>query len=163
MIQIQETSENNFLVEVTPNSSLEGKARLIFLSSLTFVCLVIGIFFFFMGATLILPFAGLEVVVVLSCFYLSFRWSQQRELIFITNERIKLERGRLIKEFTWEEFRSFTTLNVEVDTRDGRHFSFQSKGRQVPFGSFLNEDDKLELQQELKNIIGKLNALGPGL
>ena len=97
MIQIQETSENNFLVEVTPNSSLEGRARLIFLGSLSFVCLIIGIFFFFMGAILILPFAGLEVILVLTCFYLSFRWSQQRELIFLTNERIKLERGRLLK------------------------------------------------------------------
>lgn len=163
MIQIQETSENNFLVEVTPNSSLEGKARFIFLSSLTFVCLMVGIFFFFMGAILILPFAGLEITLVLMCFYLSFRWSQQRELIFITNERIKLERGRLIKEFTWEEFRIFTMLNIEVDARNIRHFTFQSKGKQVPFGAFLNEDDKLELQQELKNIIGKLNALSPGL
>ncbi|MDC0014775.1 DUF2244 domain-containing protein [Gammaproteobacteria bacterium] len=163
MIQIQETSENNFLVEVTPNSSLEGRARLIFLGSLSFVCLIIGIFFFFMGAILILPFAGLEVTLVLTCFYLSFRWSQQRELIFLTNERIKLERGRLLKEFTWEEFRSFTVLRVEVDNRDIRHFSFRSKGKQVPFGSFLNEDDKLELQRELQTIIGKLNALSPGL
>ena len=163
MIQIQETSENNFLVEVTPNSSLEGRARLIFLGSLSFVCLIIGIFFFFMGAILILPFAGLEVILVLTCFYLSFRWSQQRELIFLTNERIKLERGRLLKEFTWEEFRSFTVLRVEVDNRDIRHFSFRSKGKQVSFGSFLNEDDKLELQRELQTIIGKLNALSPGL
>ncbi|KRO34235.1 MAG: hypothetical protein ABS21_01765 [SAR86 cluster bacterium BACL1 MAG-121105-bin34] len=116
-----------------------------------------------MGAILILPFAALEITLVLTCFYLSFRWSQQRELIFITNERVKLERGRLIKEFEWEEFRSFTTLNVEVDARDIRYLFFQSKGKQVPFGYFLNEDDKLELQQELKNIIGKLNALGPGL
>ena len=111
----------------------------------------------------ILPFAGLEVILVLTCFYLSFRWSQQRELIFLTNERIKLERGRLLKEFTWEEFRSFTVLRVEVDNRDIRHFSFRSKGKQVPFGSFLNEDDKLELQRELQTIIGKLNALSPGL
>ena len=97
MIQIQETSENNFLVELTPNSSLEGKARLIFLIILTYVDLVIGIFIVVMGATVSLTFGGLEVVVVLSCLYLSFRWSQQRELIFITNERIKLERGRLTK------------------------------------------------------------------
>ena len=162
MIKIQETIENNFLIEITPNSSLEGRARIIFLGSLSFLCLFIGIFFFFMGAVLILPFAGLEVAVVLICFYLSFRWSQQRELIFLTNEKIKLERGRLIKEFSWEEFRSFTVLNIDLDERENKHFSFRSKGKAVSFASFLNEDDKLELQQELKQIIGKLNALGPG-
>ena len=161
MIKIQETIENNFLIEITPNSSLEGTARIIFLGSLSFICLFIGVFFFFMGAALILPFAGLEVAVVLICFFLSFRW-RQRELIFLTNERIKLERGRLIKEFSWEEFRSFTVLNIDLDERENKHFSFRSKGKAVSFASFLNEDDKLELQQELKRIIGKLNALGPG-
>jgi len=125
--------------------------------------LFIGIFFFFMGAVLILPFAGLEVAVILFCFYLSFRWSQQRELIFLTNERVKLERGHLIREFTWEEFRTFVIFNVDLDDRENRHFSFQSKGQKVSFGEFLNEDDKLDLQQELKRIIAQLNALGPGL
>ena len=81
---------------------------------------------------------------------------------FLTNERIKLERGRLIKEFSWEEFRSITVLNIDLDERENKHFSFRSKGKAVSFASFLNEDDKLELQQELKQIIGKLNALGPG-
>ena len=163
MIKIQETIENNFLIEVTPNSSLVGRGRLIFLGSLSFICLFIGVFFFFMGAVLILPFAGLEVAVVLFCFYLSFRWSQQRELIFLSNERVKLERGRLIREFTWEEFRIFVIFNVDLDERENRHFSFKSKGKKVSFGEFLNADDKLELQQELKRIITKLNALGPEL
>jgi uncharacterized membrane protein len=50
-----------------------------------------------------------------------------------------------------------------LDDRENRHFSFQSKGQKVSFGEFLNEDDKLDLQQELKRIIAQLNALGPGL
>ena len=65
MIKIQETIENNFLIEITPNSSLEGRARIIFLGSLSFVCLFIGVFFFSMGAVLILPFAVLSTFVFL--------------------------------------------------------------------------------------------------
>jgi len=163
MIKIQETIENNFLIEISPNYSLRGWSRIIFLSSLTFICLIIGVFFLIMGAGLILPFAGLEVIIVLTCFYLSFRWSQQRELIFITNEKIKLEKGRLIKEQSWEEFRSFVVLEVETDMYDAQNFCFQSKGKKFYFGSFLNEDDKLILKNELKQIIAKLNALSPGL
>jgi uncharacterized membrane protein len=163
MIRIQETTENNFLIEISPNYSLRGWSRIIFLSSLTFICLIIGVFFLIMGAGLILPFAGLEVIIVLTCFYLSFRWSQQRELIFITNEKIKLEKGRLIKEQSCEEFRSFVVLEVETDMYDAQNFCFQSKGKKFYFGSFLNEDDKLILKNELKQIIAKLNALSPGL
>ena len=82
MIRIEETTENNFLIEISPNYSLRGWSRVIFLGSLAFICLGIGVFFLIMGAGLILPFAGLEVIIVFTCFGLSFRWSQQKEIIY---------------------------------------------------------------------------------
>ena len=163
MIRIQETTENNFLIEISPNYSLRGWNRIIFLGSLACICLSIGIFFFIMGAGLVLPFAGLEVIIVLSCFYISFRWSTQKEIIYISNEKIKLEKGRLIKEKTWEEFRSFVVLEVERNQHNSDEFCFQSKGKRFYFGSFLNDDDKLILKNELKRIINQLNTLSPGL
>lgn len=163
MIKIEETTENNFLIEISPNYSLRGWNRIIFLSSLAFICLSIGIFFLIMGAVLVLPFAGLEVILVLTCFYLSFRWSQQKEIIYISNEKIKLEKGRLIKEKTWEEFRSFVVLEVEKNQHNTDEFCFQSKGKRFYFGSFLNDEDKLILKNELKRIINQLNTLSPGL
>ena len=163
MIKIEETTENNFLIEISPNYSLRGWNRIIFLSSLVFICLSIGVFFLIMGAGLVLPFAGLEVVLVLTCFYISFRWSQQKEIIYISNDKVKLEKGRLFKEKTWEEFRSFVVLEVERDQHNSDEFCFQSKGRRFYFGSFLNDDDKLILKNELKRIINQLNTLSPGL
>ena len=163
MIKIEETTENNFLIEISPNYSLRGWNKIMFLGSLAFICLSIGIFFLIMGAVLVLPFAGLEVILVLTCFYLSFRWSQQKEIIYISNEKIKLEKGRLIKEKTWEEFRSFVVLEVEKNQHNSDEFCFQSKGKRFYFGSFLNDDDKLILKNELKRIIKQLNALSPGL
>ncbi|MDA9204671.1 hypothetical protein N9O76_00010 [Gammaproteobacteria bacterium] len=50
MIRIQETTENNFLIEISPNYSLRGWSRVIFLGSLAFACLAIGVFFLIMGA-----------------------------------------------------------------------------------------------------------------
>tara|TARA_B100000683_G_C12424276_1_gene529077 strand:- start:694 stop:1185 length:492 start_codon:yes stop_codon:yes gene_type:complete len=163
MIKIEETTENNFLIEISPNYSLKGWNRIIFLGSLAFICLSIGIFFFIMGAKLVLPFAGLEVIIVLTCFYLSFRWSQQKEVIYISKEKIKLEKGRLIKEKTWEEYRTFVILEVEKNQYNSEQFCFKSKGKRLYFGSFLNDDDKLILKNELKKIIGQLNSLSPGL
>ena len=162
MIRIQETTENNFLIEISPNYSLRGWSRVIFLGSLAFICLAIGFFFLFMGAGLILPFAGLEVIIVLTCFFISFRWSQQKEVIYISYEKIKLEKGRLIKEKSWEEFRSFAVLEVETDQHNSKQFCFQSKGKRFYFGSFLNEEDKLILKNELSRIITHLNTLSPG-
>ena len=163
MIKIEETTENNFLIEISPNYSLRGWNRVIFLGSLAFICLSIGVFFFIMGAGLILPFAGLEVILVLTCFYISFRWSQQKEVVYISNEKIKLEKGRLIKEKTWEEYRSFVVLEVEKNQYNSDEFCFQSKGKRFYFGSFLNDEDKKILKNELKRIINQLNALSPGI
>ena len=163
MIRIEETTENYFLIEISPNYSLRGWSRVIFLGSLAFICLAIGVFFLIMGAGLILPFAGLEVIIVFICFYISFRWSQQKEIIYISNEKIKLEQGRLIKERSWEEFRSFVVLEVKANQYNSNQFCFQSKGKRFYFGSFLNEEDKLILKNELKRIINQLNALSPGL
>ena len=137
MIRIQETTENNFLIEISPNYSLKGWSRVIFLGSLAFICLAIGVFFLIMGASLILPFAGLEVIIVFICFYISFRWSQQKEIIYISNEKIKLEKGRLIKEKSWEEYRSFVVLEVETDHHNSNKFCFQSKEKRIYFGSFF--------------------------
>ena len=162
MIRIQETTENNFLIEISPNYSLRGWSRVIFLGSLAFICLAIGFFFLFMGAGLILPFAGLEVIIVFTCFFISFRWSQQKEVIYISYDKIKLEKGRLIKEKSWEEFRSFAVLEVETDQHNSKQFCFQSKGKRFYFGSFLNEEDKLILKNELSRIIAHLNTLSPG-
>ena len=163
MIKIEETTENNFLIEISPNYSLRGWSRVIFLGSLAFICLSIGVFFFIMGAGLILPFAGLEVILVLTCFYISFPWSQQKEVVYISNEKIKLEKGRLIKEKTWEEYRSFVVLEVEKNRYNSDEFCFQSKGKRFYFGSFLNDEDKIILKNELKRIINQLNALSPGI
>ena len=163
MIKIEETTENNFLIEISPNYSLRGWNRVIFLGSLAIICLSIGVFFFIMGAGLILPFAGLEVILVLTCFYISFRWSQQKEVVYISNEKIKLEKGRLIKEKTWEEYRSFVVLEVEKNQYNSDEFCFQSKGKRFYFGSFLNDEDKIILKNELKRIINQLNALSPGI
>ena len=163
MIKIEETTENNFLIEISPNYSLRGWNRVIFLGSLAFICLSIGVFFFIMGAGLILPFAGLEVILVLTCFYISFRWSQQKEVVYISNDKIKLEKGRLIKEKTWEEYRSFVVLEVEKNQYNSDEFCFQSKGKRFYFGSFLNDEDKIILKNELKRIINQLNALSPGI
>ena len=38
--------------------------------------------------------------------------------------------------------------------------SFRSKGKEVIIGSFLNEEDKSKLKDEISRIIQKLNALG---
>ena len=157
MVSVQKLNDQKFLISLKPNSSLIGVNRIIFISSISIVCGGIALIFFFFGATLILPFAGLELGILFTAFYLSFKWSDKKEKIFISQDLVTIEKGSNYAEYKWQEFRSFTSFQVSKDRRDLLKLSFRSKGEDIEVGSFLNEDDKNVLIEELTQIIDTLN------
>ena len=157
MVSVEEKSNSNYLITLSPNSSLTGIYRTIFLASISFVCVGIASVFYFFGAYLILPFAGIEIAILLIAFYLSFKWSGRKELIYISQEVVKIEKGIHKAEYLWEEFRTFTSFIIENDANKLLRLSFRSKGDDVIVGDFLNEDDKNILINEIRNIIDGLN------
>ena len=158
MVLIEKIKNSNYLISLSPNSSLVGVYRIIFLASITFVCGGIAIIFYFVGASLILPFAGIELTVLFIAFYLSFKWSSKKEKIYISQETVKIEKGTNRAEYLWEEFRTFTSFQIKKEKDKTLRLSFKSKGQDVYFGDFLNEDDKNLLKDSIKDIIEELNA-----
>ena len=158
MVLIEKIKNSNYLISLSPNSSLVGVYRKIFLASITFVCGGIAITFYFVGASLILPFAGIELTVLFIAFYLSFKWSSKKEKIYISQETVKIEKGINKAEYLWEEFRTFTSFQIKKEKDKTLRLSFKSKGQDVYFGDFLNEDDKNLLKDSIKDIIEELNA-----
>ena len=157
MVSVEEKSNSNYLITLSPNSSLTGIYRIIFLASISFICVGIATVFYFFGAYLILPFAGIEIAILLIAFYLSFRWSSRKELIYISQEVVKIEKGIHKAEYLWEEFRTFTSFQIAKDANKSLRLSFRSKGDDVIVGDFLNENDKNILINEIRNIIDELN------
>jgi len=156
-VSVEEKSNSNYLITLSPNSSLTGIYRIIFLASISFICVGIATVFYFFGAYLILPFAGIEIAILLIAFYLSFKWSSRKELIYISQEIVKIEKGINKAEYLWEEFRTFTSFQIAKDANKSLRLSFRSKGNDVIVGNFLNEDDKNILINEIRNIIDELN------
>ena len=157
MVSVEEKSNSNYLITLSPNSSLTGIYRIIFLASISFICVGIATVFYFFGAYLRLPFAGIEIAILLIAFYLSFKWSGRKELIYISQEVVKIEKGIHKAEYLWEEFRTFTSFQIAKDANKSLRLSFRSKGDDVIVGDFLNEDDKNILINEIRNIIDELN------
>jgi uncharacterized membrane protein len=93
LISVQNISEDKYAIHIQPNSSLKGNYRIFFILSIALICLGIATVFYFVGATLILPFAGLEISILIFAFYLNFKWSSKREKIFISKTRSRLKRG----------------------------------------------------------------------
>ena len=157
MVSVEKKSNSNYLITLSPNSSLTGIYRIIFLASISFICVGIATVFYFFGAYLILPFAGIEIAILLIAFYISFKWSSRKELIYISQEVVKIEKGIHKAEYLWEEFRTFTSFQIEKDANKSLRLSFRSKGDNVIVGDFLNDDDKNILINEIRNIIDELN------
>ena len=157
MVSVEKKSNSTYLITLSPNSSLTGIYRIIFLASISFICVGIATVFYFFGAYLILPFAGIEIAILLIAFYISFKWSSRKELIYISQEVVKIEKGIHKAEYLWEEFRTFTSFQIEKDANKSLRLSFRSKGDDVIVGDFLNEDDKNILINEIRNIIDELN------
>ena len=157
MVTVEKLKDSEYLISLSPNSSLVGIYRTIFLLSITLVCGGIGIIFYFFGAALILPFAGLELMILFIAFYLSFKWSSNKEKIYISQDIVKVERGTNKAEYSWKEFRTFTYFKIKKERDKTISLSFRSKGNDIYIGDFLNEDDKKILKDEIKSIIEDLN------
>ncbi len=159
MVSVEKKERSDYLISLSPNSSLIGIYRIIFLASITLVCGGIATIFYFVGASLILPFAGLELTILFIAFYLSFRWSSKKEKIYISQEIVRIEKGIKKAEYSWEEFRTFTSFQVKRSKDKSLRLSFRSKGQDVYVGDFLNEDDKNLLRNTISEIIEDLNSL----
>ena len=85
MIKVEQNKQNSFFFEIKPNRSLYGTQRVIFFTLLFSTCLIIGLAFFLLGATLILPFPGLEGFFVSLGFYANFKWGRRKEVIYLSH------------------------------------------------------------------------------
>ena len=159
MVKIETNSEENtYRILLRPNQSTDWKSSLIFILIIAFTCLTIGIGFAFAGATMILPFAGLEVIFVGICVYLVMKKTYKQEVITLTKETLKIEKGGGSIDQVWEYFRMWSYVSVERPDHPWypAHIIVTSKGERVPVGDFLTEDEKEDLVSNLERIIQEL-------
>ena len=159
MIKIQSNKENNFhRILIKPNQSISWKSGLVFVLVIAFTCLSIGLGFAYVGATLILPFAGLEVIFVGICTYLVLNKTSQQEVITLSKDKLIIEKGAYRLKKVWEYFRLWSYITVERPQHPWypAHIVVTSKGERVPLGDFLTEQEKEELVSNLENIIQDL-------
>ena len=159
MIQIESNKkESLFRITLTPNKSLSWKSNILFILAISVTCGVIGIAFYIAGAFLILPFAGLEIILVGTCVYLVVQRSYKQEIITLTPEKLKIEKGISKPNQFWEYFRIWALVVVEKPKHPWypAHIVITSKGERVPIGDFLTEKEKLDLVDKLRNIIDSL-------
>ena len=159
MVKIESNKEKDLhRILIRPNQSISWKSSIVFILVIALTCLTIGLGFAYVGATLILPFAGLEVLFVGICVYLVLNKTSQQEVITLSKDKLIIEKGAYRIKQVWEYFRLWSYISVERPRHPWypAHIVVTSKGERVPLGDFLNEQEKEELVSNLENIIQDL-------
>ena len=128
------------------NNSLSSTGRLLVFVFIFVVSVGIAAAFAYFGAWLILPFAGLEMLVL----YLAFRYIERHaadyELIEIDGDRVTVERFEAGRTRSQAFNRYWARVVV---SQDGR-LALRSHGREFEIGRALSDAQRLELAQALR-------------
>lgn len=127
------------------NNSLSSTGRSLVFAFIFAVSIGIAAGFAYLGAWLILPFAGVEMLVL----YLAFRYVERRagdfERIAIVGDRVEVEVCEAGRARSHELNRCW----ARVISRDGARLALRSHGREVEIGRHLNDDQRLALAREI--------------
>ena len=156
MIQadINENTGNGTIV-LKPNNSATWQFNVLVISSLACVAFLISIFFLMQGLWLILPFSGLEIMLLYLGLCICVRANATTEVITFHNNTVIIEKGRTHSEHSWEYQRSWAKIFIKSPEYRGhpKRIFIRSHGEELELGAFLNKQDKENFISKLKNIV----------
>ena len=100
MIESHINEDYTGTIVLRPNQSWTWRYNLYLLYTLLTVSIIMGVFFIYVGAWVILPFSLLELSVLLACMYYCLRRAQRQEVIRVTAGHVTIEQGRREPEAT---------------------------------------------------------------
>ena len=123
--------------------------------AISLCCLGIGMLFALYGYWPVLPFAGLEVIVLGIAFYRCLSRSQLREVVTVGSEVVSVEKGRQQPQQRWECPRAWARVVLEHAPIAWypRRLMVAFQGRRVEIGQFLNEEERGVLADELRQAL----------
>jgi uncharacterized membrane protein len=149
----QKDRESNFYLIIRPNCSLTWRGTLTYFAGISLVALTIALMFSLKGAWMILPFAGIEIMVLAICLYITACKSTEREVISINDEVIRIERGRYQPRDTMELTRVWAQVELHRNQPGWypSRLTIRSCGKEVEVGAHLGEEEREQLARELRS------------
>ena len=140
---------------LSPNCSISWRDLIIFYCLTCAVIISIGVIFTLQGMWLILPFSGLEMIVLGAALYMTSRKVHRREVITLNSERIRVEKGVQKVDQSWEFSTPGTRLIDEPPEHRHapRRLVLGAYGKYVEVGDFLDNLEKDALAFRLKDCI----------
>lgn len=144
------------MIVARPNLSATWRANLWLVLLLSIPVFVIAIGFALLGAWVILPFAGLELLVLAGALYRVSWKLQYRHVITVSGDSVTIDKGYHCPLQHWRFARASAGLSVTAERHpwDGPELCMHDRNESVRLGEFLNREDSLKLlnllQQEIR-------------
>ena len=143
---------DKFYIELRPNKSSSLRQNVLFFGMLSLICITFGVGFFIVGAPLILPFAGLEILALITIIKLNRDWSNQLQILAIDKLHVKITNNKRKKIYD-----RFLSKFLIQEKNGAKVILLQSRKEQIEIGRFLTADEKDELIAILKRKVHELN------
>jgi len=149
----RETAVGNIIL--SPNLSARWQTTKYFLYIVSTFALTIAICFAAIGLWMILPFTGIEIIVLLIVMYRVSRKCYRKEVIRLNKETVTVESGLDKPSSHWHSELFWARLVVKHAGHPWHSDKLYLRGRhdQIEIGAFLNDHEKLQLVKHLRNYI----------
>ena len=141
----------NILIE--PNRPISWTSNVRFVKFFSLLSFIIGLVFMSQGFLLVLPYSGLEILILTFSLYLVYKHYSICQVIYFTDNSIIIEYGIDRADSRVEYQRHWSTFTID---NNGKYnipkLSICSKGKSTEIGVFLNYKDKIELINLIKKL-----------
>ncbi len=137
-----------------PNCSATWQSNRRIIAAVISVNLLFGSGFVAAGAWMVLPFMGLEVLLLWWMLRKVFGQLQLQQIVHLDGQQLRIESGHFFPERRWQWPLQTCSVLVTVCPHpwDPLQISLSHQGEQVALGRFLNKDDSSRLLEALKNL-----------
>jgi uncharacterized membrane protein len=145
-------------IELAPHCSLSPRAARVFFGLVCAVTLGIAGAATAMGFWPVLPFAGLEVIVLWWALRASMQRRFERETIEVSETRVVVEYSRgEPRRFEFPRHWARVKIRHPKSPLHRGRLVIESQGRGCEVGEFLSEEERHRLAADLRRLIGGMN------
>lgn len=151
--KLQATTDQQFLIR--PNQSMSCRGTILFVTVMCVSSFGIAGWFMALGAWMVLPFAGLEMLVLGVGVYFCFSASRREETITLSADELRIERRHRHVKQVWVFQRYWAKVVMWQDLKSwypSRLF-IRSHGRSVEIGAWLTEPEREQLAMDLRHAL----------
>ncbi|MEQ9325885.1 MAG: DUF2244 domain-containing protein [Rhodospirillales bacterium] len=144
-----------------PYRSLSRFGFILFMAAVISVYVIVGGYFFSIGAWPVFGFMGAEVLLLYLLFRLNYRDARAYETVDMTPSNLEVCKVDAKGRSSRHDFQPHW-LTVEIDDPPEHHsqLTIASHGKSLTLGAFLTPAERFEVAEEIRGALRRLRNLG---